>query len=340
MFGMCQRAVARSITASMRRAFWFIVTAAARPAWTVGGLSKARGASLQRGPRGRLLRGRLDTGARGGDPLGDAVGQGVAPRERAGLDDLAGQRAADDFLDALGHGHELVEVDPGGDAHRVEAVDQVLAADVAGGARRERAAAETADRAVEVRDAALERGQDVRDRQRARVVGVQGPFDTRKPRQQVLEHAADLPRVGHAGRVGEADRARADVHEPADDALELTERHLAFERAAEGGRDAAADLDLRALDDAHDRGELLDGLGARHVDVRQVVALARGDDRVDRVHAGVHRADGALLVRHQRGVARAGPPADRRHDALGVAQLWDGLRVDERGHLDARQARG
>jgi len=69
---MCQSEVARSSSPSIRRAF--------------------------------LL------GTRGGDPSGDAVGQGVPPRRWARLHDLAGERTTDDLLDAPAGGEEAIEV--------------------------------------------------------------------------------------------------------------------------------------------------------------------------------------------------------------------------------------
>src|SRR5688500_17266544 len=125
MIGMCQSEVARSSSPSIRRAF--------------------------------LL------GTRGSDPSGDAVGQGGPSRRWARLHDLAGERTTDDLLDAPAGGEEAIEVDAGCHAHRVQAVDEILGADVARGAGRERASTETADGGVEVRDAALHGRQDVGD---------------------------------------------------------------------------------------------------------------------------------------------------------------------------------
>src|SRR5207344_841250 len=79
---------------------------------------------------------------------GDAVGDRVATGRRAGLDELARQSAADDLLHAPRDGEQAVEVDAGLDTHGVKAVDEVLGADVAGGAGSEGAAAQPADRAV------------------------------------------------------------------------------------------------------------------------------------------------------------------------------------------------
>src|SRR5207253_9563365 len=57
-----------------------------------------------------------------------------------------------DLLDASGDGDERVEIDPGLGAHRVQGVDEVLAADVPRRARREGASAQAADGGIEVRD--------------------------------------------------------------------------------------------------------------------------------------------------------------------------------------------
>src|SRR2546429_7390506 len=51
-------------------------------------------------------------------------------------------------------------------------------ADVPRGARGEGAPAQAADGRIEMRHAALHRGEDVRDRHRARVVGVERPLDS------------------------------------------------------------------------------------------------------------------------------------------------------------------
>ena len=116
------------------------------------------------------------------------------------------------------------------------------------------------------------------------------------------------------------------------------ERHLAFERTAERGGDPALQMHSGPRGDLGHRAELLDRLRDRHVHVGQVVALARRQHGVDGVHAGVDRAGRALVVGHQRRVARAGAPPDAGHDRLGVAQLGDGLGVHERGDLDAGHA--
>ena len=61
-------------------------------------------------------------------------------------------------------------------------------------------------------------------------------------------------------------------------------------------------------------------------------------DRVDGVHAGVHRPHGALVVWDEGGVLRPRPPMDLRHDLFCVAELGHRLGVDERCHFDTREA--
>src|SRR4051812_21370546 len=70
----------------------------------------------------------------------------------------------------LAGGHQLVEIDTGGDAHRFEHEYQVLGDDVAARAGRERATPESAERAVEAAHAFLVRGERVGEAQAARVV--------------------------------------------------------------------------------------------------------------------------------------------------------------------------
>ena len=189
-----------------------------------------------------------------------------------------------------------------------------------------------------MRHAELHRGQDVGDGHRAGVVGVQRPLDAWELRHQVLERSRDLARVRHAGRVGQADGAGADVDQPAHDALDLRDRHLGLERASERRRDAAGDGDAGSLGHLHDGAQLLDRLGDRHVDVREVVALTGRDNRVDGVDTGVHGADRALVVGNERRVAGGRAAADLGHHLLGVTRLGHHLGVDERRHLDALEA--
>src|SRR5439155_1214627 len=99
------------------------------------------------------------------------------------------------------------------------------------------------------------------------------------------EELARLARVGHAGRVAEADLLRAGRDEPAGDREDALARHVALVRAAEAHADhaLAAEAGLAgARQDAFEPGQrLLD----RAVDVLAVVRLARREEDVDLVEA-------------------------------------------------------
>ena len=97
------------------------------------------------------------------------------------------------------------------------------------------------------------------------------------------EEPVDLERVGHAGRVAEADLGAARCEQALGDAEDPLGRHLALVGAAEGGRDDA--LAAQALGD---RGgdhpvELGERLVDRAVDVLPVVGLRRGEEDADLV---------------------------------------------------------
>src|SRR5262245_49674641 len=121
-------------------------------------------------------------------------------RERAGLVDLSFQRPPELLLEPRGHADERIEVDPRLDPLAVQEVDEVLRGDVPGGARRERAAADAADRRVEHRGARLEGDERVRIARAAGVVEVDadGHTELRPLRHEVpyLARHADADRVG------------------------------------------------------------------------------------------------------------------------------------------------
>src|SRR5208282_3348107 len=92
--------------------------------------------------------------------------------EAAGVDQLAGKLVADDLL---GHAPDLdqrIEIHAGIDAHLLAEQHQLLGTDVAGGLglTGKRAAAEPADRRVELPHAHLQPGMSIGNREAARVV--------------------------------------------------------------------------------------------------------------------------------------------------------------------------
>ena len=105
---------------------------------------------------------------------------------------------------------QRLEVDARLDPHLVQHRDEVLGGDVAGRARRHRAAAELAEARLERVDAGLERGEHVRQPLAAGVVEVRGQLDAAAERlARGREELAHLRRVRHAGGVAEADLLRA-----------------------------------------------------------------------------------------------------------------------------------
>ncbi len=101
---------------------------------------------------------------------------------------------------------------PGVDAHLVQHRDEVLGGDVAGRARRHRAATQLAEARLEAVDSGLQRGEHVREALSARVVEVRGQLELLAQLDaRSGEELAHLARVGHPGRVAEADLLGARV---------------------------------------------------------------------------------------------------------------------------------
>ena len=141
--------------------------------------------------------------------------------------------------------------------------------------------------------AGVERREHVRQTLAARVVEVRGQLDVRRRARRAPPGRTPRTcgRVGHAGRVAEADLLRARVDQPARDREHPLRRHVALVGAAEGDRDhalAAQALGLaRAAEHALEPGQrLLD----RAVHVRAVVRLGRRQEDVDLVEAVAQRA--------------------------------------------------
>ena len=116
---------------------------------------------------------------------------------------------------------------------------------------------------------------------------------------------------------------------------------VAFVRAAERRRQVAA----HAQAGCRAPGRRPAGRSASDSSIALVDVLAaerlggRREDR-DLAHAGRDRALETGEVRHERGVADAGPARDAGEDLGGVRHLRHPFRADERRHLDDRQVRG
>ena len=240
----------------------------------------------------------------------------------------------------LGHADQRVEVDAGDDALALEQVDEVLGRDVARGARRERAAAQAADRRVEQLHADVEPGDGVRVARVARVVQVQPDRHAAGRDLGGADEPAHLARHADADRVGEHDLVGARGghprgvvdHDPRVDAP--LER--AAERDAERGRRPQAGV-VRGPEHRHGVGRRLrDGgvLVARGERVRQRVgemrlARARGDRAVE-----------ALRVEHERGERGSAAAVEPREHLLGAGHLGHEPGVHEARRLDAAQPGG
>ena len=151
------------------------------------------------------------------------------------------ERPPQRVADVARRGEQRVQVDAVAQPLAVEQVDEVLGGQVAGRARRVRAAAGPAGRGVEAADAELERRGDVGQRRAARVVEVhRQPLGADAGRQQRADHAAHVGRPGHADRVADAELVDAELQQPLRDAHDGGLADLALVRAAEGGADVAA----------------------------------------------------------------------------------------------------
>ena len=164
---------------------------------------------------------------------------------------------------------------------------------------RHRAAAELAERRLEALDPGLERRQHVREPLPAGVVEVGGQLDAGSASTRGREELADLDRVGHPGRVAEADLRRPGLDEPRGDHEHPLGGHVPLVGAAERGRDHALAAQplrpARARTCAPRPGErLLD----RAPDVLLVVGLRRRQEAVDLLEArAVRRAPARARAR-------------------------------------------
>jgi hypothetical protein len=117
-------------------------------------------------------------------------------------------------------------------------------------------------------------------------------------------------------------------------------RYLPLERAAERGGDRDRECDPVARGALAHPCDDADRLGDRHPQVSLAERLGRDHHRVELADAGGERAVVAALVQRERRVDDAVVRGQSRRDGLGVGELRDALRMDERRHLDASCARG
>ena len=190
---------------------------------------------------------------------------------------------------------------------------------------------------------ASQRGEHVGQALPARVVEVRGQLHARRRARSraAAKNSRDLARVGHAGRVAEADLLRAGVAQARGDVEHALGRHGALVRAAERGRDdalAAQPLLARAApararspasDSAIERLTLL-RLCVSDADRKTLISSMRSRWRERRVQPALvgHSTLTDDLVGH----------VDARQHLGGVGELRDHVGAHEARHLEAAQA--
>src|SRR4029453_8646950 len=189
---------------------------------------------------------------------------------------LAGQRPSDDFLDLPGNGNQRLEINARVEARFLKQIDEVLGADVAGGARRERASAEARDRRFVFAYAEIEAEHDVGEADATRVVEVQRDPLVGKTLADGLHEARDGWRRRHAGRVAQRQAVDAELRVAVDEWQDRIDRAFAFERATERAGDGAAQRRLATCDGSNLR-RVGERARDRRIEIGLVLRLARRD---------------------------------------------------------------
>ena len=149
----------------------------------------------------------------------------------------------------------------------------------------------------------------------------------------------NLPRIGDADGVAQADFIDAGVEKRVDQAVRHGRVDLALVGAAEYRRDVAAHHEALTLGGGDDLRQHPKGLRDRFVDVLLRVRLGCAQEDRDLFETGGERALEAALVRDERAVADA-----RMTDGVGgndgvVSHLRDPARRYEARELDSAKAR-
>jgi hypothetical protein len=149
-----------------------------------------------------------------------------------------------------------------------------------------------------------------------------------------LEYVEDLAGVRYAYGVGERDIIYAGLDDPRNDVEHLAASGPALEGVAEDGRDVGPHVDAIFPAAGGDGGEAGEGLVHRPVQVLSAVTLGRRAHEHDLPDARRASPLVAPLVRDQAAIdysVRRGQPGEH---VLGVGELRDSSRGDERGRLE------
>ena len=224
------------------------------------------------------------------------------------------------------------KVDVDVDAAVAQQVHQVLGGDVAGGARRERAAAQPADRRVQPGDARLDRRVRAGQPGAAGVVEMPAQWQLADHRAQLCDQRAHPSRRGRADGVGDARTGRRRDRRAAA-AMSRTRCGWRgpFERAIPRGGDDDLDGDIAVVGDGDDLADLIGGLGTAASDVGVAECVAGRHHVFDRAQPGGDGPLGAVGAGDQRGEVDVGV----------VVQFGGELgRIGHRRHLRRGHERG
>ncbi len=159
---------------------------------------------------------------------------------------------------------------------------------------------------------------------------------------QAPEEAAHLRRIGVADGVGQARFVGAGGRALRGQPDHFVFRHLALQRAAEGGRDAGLELHLRRDLAAQlgDGAHLLDHLLARLAHIGQRVRGAGRHRHRELVHAGLERGLAPLRLGTSAITVRPGSVTAWRTTSAASAICGSRLGRHERGDFDLAHAGG
>ena len=152
------------------------------------------------------------------------------------------------------------------------------------------------------------------------------------------DHPAHLDWVAHAGRVAQQNLPDPQFVVTADDPKDLIDEHFSLVRTTKGHGHRPLERNPglgRNIDDAPD---LMERVRDGHADVGLVVRFRGRNEKADLVDPCPYGPLGPLRIGDDTLVPHPWDAVQAGHDLLRVAQLGDGLWMDERGRLDSLEA--